>query len=49
MKITILGRILCLLGYHDFQMLEVSAGFGSGGSVAKVKCKRCHLITTRAN
>ena len=49
MKSTLLGRLLCLLGFHDFEILEVSAGFGAGGSVAKVKCKRCGLITTRRN
>jgi hypothetical protein len=46
---TLLGRLLCLLGVHDFEILEVSAGFGAGGSVAKVRCKRCDLITTRRN
>lgn len=49
MKWTLLGRLLCLLGFHDFEILEVSAGFGAGGSVAKVKCRRCGLITTRHN
>ena len=46
---TLLGRLLCLLGIHDFEILEVSAGFGIGGSVAKVRCKRCGIITTRRN
>ena len=46
---TLLGRVLCLLGFHDFEILEVSAGFGTGGSVAKVRCKRCGLITTQGN
>ena len=49
MKPTLLDRLLCLLGFHDFEILEVSASFGAGGSVAKVKCKRCDLITTRRN
>jgi hypothetical protein len=49
MKLTTLGRFLCLLGFHDFQIIEVLAGFGPGGSVAKVQCKRCQLITTRPN
>ena len=49
MKPTLLGRLLCLLGFHDFEILEVSAGFGPGGGVAKVKCKRCNAVTTRRN
>ena len=49
MKPTFLGHLLCLLGFHDFEILEVSASFGAGGGVAKVKCKRCALITTRRN
>lgn len=46
---TLIGRLLCLLGIHDFEILEVSAGFGVGGGVAKVRCKRCDLITTQRN
>ena len=46
---TLLGRLLCLLGVHDFEILEVSASFGAGGSVAKVRCKRCGAITTQRN
>ena len=44
-----LRRFLCLLGFHDFQILEVTSGFGQGGSVAKVECKRCAFVTTRPN
>ena len=32
------GLILCRLGIHDFEVLEVTVGFGTGGSVAKVEC-----------
>ena len=46
---TLIDRLLCLLGIHDFEILEVSAGFGAGGSVAKVKCRRCGVITARRN
>ena len=46
---TLLGRLLCLLGVHDFEIIEVSSGFGVGGGVAKVRCKRCGVITTRPN
>ncbi len=42
----ILGRLLCLLGVHDFQILEVTYGFGPGG-VQKVQCRRCGLTITQ--
>lgn len=42
-----LGRVLCFLGIHDFQVLDVVMSFGSGGGVAKVRCRRCDFTTTR--
>ncbi len=44
-----IGKLAYLLGFHDFRVIEVTAGFGSAGGVAKVECKRCHLIATRPN
>lgn len=49
MSFKFIGKLECLLGFHDFQVIEVTASFGSAGGVAKVKCKRCHLIATRPN
>ena len=43
----LLNRVLCFLGLHDFQVMESTFGFGAGGSVSKVKCRRCGYITTR--
>ncbi len=43
----ILGRLLCLLSIHDFRVTEATFGFGPGGSVEKVQCKRCGLVTAR--
>lgn len=43
----ILGRILCLLGLHDYRLVERSVSFGSEGGVEKVQCKRCGLTITR--
>ena len=43
----ILGRLLCLLGIHDFRVTEATFSFGPGGSVQKVQCKRCGLVTAR--
>ena len=45
--LNIVGRLLCLLGFHDFRVLEVTFGFGAGGNVEKIQCKRCGLIITR--
>jgi len=43
-----LGRLLCLIGLHDFRVTDVTFGFGSGGSVEKVECRRCGAVTTRS-
>tara|TARA_B100001142_G_C14046548_1_gene544168 strand:- start:359 stop:517 length:159 start_codon:yes stop_codon:yes gene_type:complete len=42
-----IDRILCWLGIHDFQVLEITFGFGEAGDVEKVECKRCELIISR--
>ncbi len=44
---NIFRRLLCLLGFHDFQVVEVTLGFGPAGAVEKVECRRCGLFTTR--
>ncbi len=41
------GRILCWLGFHDFRVIDVTFGFGEGGSVERVECRRCGVLTTR--
>ncbi len=43
----ILGRLLCLLGFHDFRIIDATFSFGTGGQVAKVECRRCGYVTTR--
>ncbi len=43
----IIGRLLCRLGLHNFQVLETTFGFGDSGNVEKVRCRRCQLIYTR--
>jgi len=40
------GRLLCWLGVHDFRVVDVTFGFGAGGSVERVECRRCGLVTT---
>ncbi len=42
-----LSRLLCLLGIHDFRILEVKFGFGVGSRIEKVECRRCGLVTSR--
>jgi hypothetical protein len=41
------GRLLCRLGLHDFRVIDVTFGFGAGGSVERVECRRCGVVTTR--
>jgi hypothetical protein len=41
------GRILCWLGMHDFRVVDVTFGFGGGGSVERMECRRCDLVMTR--
>ncbi len=40
-------RLLCLLGYHDFRVVEVTVAFGVSGTVEKVECRRCGHGTAR--
>ena len=40
-------RLLCLLGFHDFRVVEVTVSFGPSGAVEKVECRRCGYATTR--
>ena len=42
-----LARLLCRLGFHNFGVVDVSFGFGAGGSVETVECRRCGRRTTR--
>lgn len=42
-----LGRLLCFLGIHDFQVIEVSFTFGDSGNIEKLQCKRCKRVISR--
>ena len=42
-----LGRLLCLIGMHEFRVLEITFAFGPAGAIEKVECTRCGLLTTR--
>ncbi len=45
---TLIARLLCLVGWHDFKIIEGSFGFGASGGVEKVECRRCGMVTTRS-
>ncbi|MCZ6488613.1 MAG: hypothetical protein O6703_10600 [Gammaproteobacteria bacterium] len=42
----LLGRILCWLGFHDYRVVSVTLGFGTGG-VERDECRRCGTTVTR--
>ncbi len=43
----IVGRFLCLAGFHDFRVINVNFSFGAGDKVEKVECRRCGVKVTR--
>ena len=45
--LAILGRLLCLLGLHDYEVVSRTFGFGGGGAVERVECRRCGRVTAR--
>ena len=44
----VVARLLCRLGLHDWGVVDVTFGFGPGGSVETVECRRCGNRKTRA-
>ena len=42
-----MGRLLCLLRFHDFKVTDRTFEFGSGG-VETVECRRCKIIVRRS-
>ena len=42
-----LGKLLCLLGFHDYHVISGTFGFGGAGNVEKMECRRCGHVTTR--
>ena len=45
----IVVRLLCILGFHDFKVIEATLGFGSAGGTSVVQCRRCGQVITRSN
>jgi len=44
MKISLL---LCWLGIHRYRIINSTFGFGSGGTVRKIRCKICGIEKIR--
>lgn len=44
---NIIGRILCFLDLHDYVLIDATFGFGSSGSISKLRCSRCGKIKTK--
>ena len=42
-----LGLLLCWIDIHRYKIIDVSFGFGQGGSVETVECKICGIKKTR--
>ena len=42
-----LSLLLCWLGIHRYKIIDVSFGFGQGGSVKTVECKICKIKKTK--
>lgn len=42
-----LDRALCMLGLHQFEVIEVRMGFGPSGAVETVRCRRCGHVRAR--
>ena len=41
------SRLLCLVGLHDDEVIEIRFSFGQAGAVETVQCKRCGRVTNR--
>ena len=41
-----LSLLLCWLGIHRYKVIDVSFGFGQGGSVKTIECKICKIKKT---
>ena len=42
-----LGLLLCWLGIHRYKVIDISFGFGAGGTVKVIKCKICGIKKIR--
>ena len=42
-----IGHLLCLLGFHDFKVIDKEFDFNLEGGVEVVQCRRCQLMFRR--
>ena len=43
-----LGLLLCNLGIHKYEVIEIKFAFGTSGKVEIVECLRCKQVFTRS-
>jgi len=43
MKFSLL-YLLCYLGFHQHEVVDIKFGFGASGKIMTVKCKNCGAI-----
>ena len=41
------GLLLCWIGIHRYKIIDISFGFGPGGSVKIVQCQICKIKKTK--
>jgi len=39
-----LGRFLCHVGWHDYELIDASFGFAPRETVEHVRCRRCRRV-----
>jgi len=42
-----LSLLLCWLGFHRYKIIDITFGFGPGGTVKRVQCKICGIMKVR--
>ncbi len=42
-------KVVCWMGFHEYELLEVQLSFVPGSSVEKVRCRYCHEVVIREN
>ena len=40
--------LLCWLGIHRYKIIDSTFGFGSSGTIKKIKCKICGIEKTQS-
>ena len=40
--------LLCWLGIHNYKIVDITFGFGAGGTTQRIKCKICGIEKTQS-